>query len=60
LSATSDEEALCQEMAAAIVHVCQMPAEQWQAMSDAAHEQAHGYGWQDAAAVFEGLLQQAG
>ncbi len=56
LSATS-EDALCRELAAAIVRLCRMPAEQWQAMSDAAHEQSHGYGWQDAAARFEGLLR---
>lgn len=60
LSGTSDEEVLCREMADAIVRLCRMPAEQWQAMSDAAYEQSHGYGWQDAAALFEGLLQQAG
>lgn len=59
LSATTDEEALCQEMAAAIVRLCQMPAEQWQAMSDAAYAQSRRYSWQDATVLFESLLQQA-
>ena len=60
LSDTSDDDALCREMAEAIVRLCRMPAEQWQAMSDAAHEQSHRYSWQDAVELLEGLLQQAG
>lgn len=59
LSDTTDEEALCREMADAIVSLCQMPAEQWQAMSDAAYAQSRRYSWQDATALFENLLQQA-
>lgn len=59
LSGTTDEEALCQEMADAIVRLSWMPAEQWQAMSDAAYAQSRRYSWQDATALFEGLLQQA-
>lgn len=59
LSGTTDEEALCQEMADAIVRLCRMPAEQWQAMSDAAYAQSRRYSWQDATTLFEGLLQQA-
>ena len=46
-------------MADAIVRLCRMPAEQWQAMSDAAYAQSRRYSWQDATALFEGLLQQA-
>ena len=59
LSPTSDEEVLAQEMAAAIVQLGRLPAGQWQAMSDAAHARTRRYSWQDAATLFERLLQQA-
>lgn len=59
LSGTTDEDALCREMADAIVRLCRMPVEQWQAMSDAAYAQSRRYSWQDAASLFEGLLEQA-
>lgn len=34
------------------------PAEDWQAMSDAAYERAHRYSWDDAARAFEDALKQ--
>jgi glycosyltransferase involved in cell wall biosynthesis len=37
-----------QAMADAIVRLCNAPADQWLAMSDAAHQTAHAYSWTDA------------
>lgn len=59
LSGTTDEDALCREMADAIVRLCRMPPQQWLAMSDAAYAQSRRYSWQDATTLFEGWLQQA-
>jgi glycosyltransferase involved in cell wall biosynthesis len=58
LSGSTDEDALCREMADAIVRLCRMPPQQWQAMSEAAYAQSRRYSWQDAASLFEGVLRQ--
>ena len=58
LSGTKDEDVLCREMADAIVRLCHIPEEEWQAISDAAYAQTRRYSWEDATSLFEGLLQQ--
>ncbi|MGE5609502.1 MAG: glycosyltransferase family 4 protein [Bacillota bacterium] len=46
-------------MAEAITRICQMPEEQWRAMSDAAYATATRYTWDDATDLFEAALQMA-
>jgi glycosyltransferase involved in cell wall biosynthesis len=46
-------------MARAIVALCRMPDEQWQALSDVAHRRATGYSWDEATRRFEAALTQA-
>lgn len=45
-----------EDMAAAIVTLCTLPAPEWQRMSDRAYERAHGYSWDDATGRFEAAL----
>lgn len=48
-----------EDMAQAIVRLCQFSEEQWQAMSDAAYAKAVGYSLEDAVTLFEGALHTA-
>jgi len=47
-SAAMSEQDLVEEMARAILAVCQQPASAWQRMSQCAYERAHSYSWIDA------------
>jgi glycosyltransferase involved in cell wall biosynthesis len=46
-------------MAKEIQRIVQLPDEQWQAMSDIAHQTATKYTWEDATSLFESALQRA-
>jgi len=47
------------DMACAIVGLCQMPAQNWKSLSDAALQTAAAYTWQDASLLFEKALESA-
>ena len=42
----------------AVADTLSLPPAEWRAMSDAAHETAHGYTWDDAAREFEAALKE--
>lgn len=48
-----------EDMAKAIERVCQMTNQEWQAMSQAAYNQAASYTWDDATDLFEAALYHA-
>ena len=48
-----------EDMAKAIVKICQMSESDWKLMSDAAYETATSYTWDDAAQLFEQALYKA-
>lgn len=51
------ERELIEDMASAMVVLCQQPASAWQHMSQRAHERAHSYSWLDATDRLLQLLQ---
>lgn len=57
-STSATEQALVDDMANAIVALCQQAPEAWRRMSQCAHEQAHRYSWHDATERLLHLLQQ--
>ncbi len=48
-----------EDMAKAIIKICQMSNEEWRSMSDKAYSTATGYTWDDAAKLFEQALYKA-
>lgn len=48
-----------EDMARAIEKICQLPAAEWQAMSNAAYQTATSYTWEDATDLFEEALYTA-
>lgn len=48
VGASMTEQTLIEDLARAILAVCQQPASAWQHMSQRAHERAHSYSWLDA------------
>lgn len=51
-----EEEALIEAMAAGIVTLCRLPAEDWQALSERVWRRASTYRWEDAAARLEAVM----
>ncbi|MCT7949704.1 glycosyltransferase family 4 protein [Ancylothrix sp. C2] len=48
-----------EDMAKAIIKVCQMPESEWRVLSDTAYQKATSYSWEDAADRFEAALFEA-
>ncbi|WP_208352830.1 hypothetical protein, partial [Aetokthonos hydrillicola] len=48
-----------EDMAKAIVHICQLTDAEWRAISDAAYAKATDYTWDDATNLFEAALKTA-
>ncbi|MDD5226829.1 MAG: glycosyltransferase family 4 protein [Candidatus Omnitrophica bacterium] len=47
-----------EDLARAIIRVCQEPEEEWKKMSEAAYKQATSYTWDDATVFFEQALEE--